>query len=92
MKELLEHRFTKYGVQLYIAGHEHDLQFIDPQTGTYHIVSGAGSKLRDTGKMEHTEYAESVNGFVSVQVTESVIHIEYYSINGEVTFSKTIEL
>lgn len=92
VKELLEHRFEKYGVQLYIAGHEHDLQFIDPQTGTYHIVSGAGSKLRDTGKMEHTVYAESVNGFVSVQVTESVIHIEYYNIKGEVTFSKTIEI
>lgn len=91
IKELLEERFINYNVDLYIAGHEHDLQFINPETGTYHVVSGAGSKLRETGDMEHTVYAESVNGFVCVSVTEGVILLDYYNINGDVTFRKVID-
>lgn len=91
VKELLEDRFKMYGVDLYIAGHEHDLQYIDPQTGTYHIVSGAGSKLRETGRVEHTVYAESVNGFVCVRITNRTLLIDYYSIRGEVTYQTRIE-
>ncbi|MCE3233932.1 MAG: metallophosphoesterase [Vampirovibrio sp.] len=41
--------FTKYGVDLYMAGHEHHYEKPVLINGTYHLVSGAGGKL-DTPK------------------------------------------
>jgi hypothetical protein len=36
-----------YGVQAYLAGHDHDLEHIHaPGQRTHHIVSGAGSQVR----------------------------------------------
>lgn len=46
MEPLLE----KYGVQLYLAGHDHDLEHIwQPGRRTHHVVSGAGSQTRPLG-------------------------------------------
>lgn len=43
MEPLLE----KYGVQLYLAGHDHDLEHVhSPGSSTHHILSGAGSQCR----------------------------------------------
>lgn len=43
----VEPLLQKYGVQLYLAGHDHDLEHIHvPGQLTHHIVSGAGSQVR----------------------------------------------
>ncbi len=34
--------FKQYGVDLYIAGHEHDYERFKPMAGTLHVVSGGG--------------------------------------------------
>ena len=59
LKPLLE----KYGVQAYLAGHEHDLQYLRDAGPVHYFVSGAGSEVRGTGKNEHTIFS---NGEASV--------------------------
>ena len=43
----MEPLLHRYGVQAYLAGHDHDLEHIHaPGQATHHIVSGAGSQVR----------------------------------------------
>lgn len=35
---------VKHGVDLYLAGHEHDLQVLEPESGVHFAVSGAGGR------------------------------------------------
>lgn len=49
--------FKKYGVQLYINGHEHDYERTRPIDGTTYLICGAGAKSRPVGRSEWTEYA-----------------------------------
>jgi hypothetical protein len=43
----VEPLLAKYGVQAYLAGHDHDLEHIHVAGQlTHHIVSGAGSQIR----------------------------------------------
>lgn len=79
----LEKLFTEYGVNLYLAGHEHDLQHVKVKDlPTHHIVSGAGSEVRPTGKLESTVFAESVQGFFLTSVTKDSIYGQFINYEG----------
>lgn len=45
LAQMLAPLFAKYGVDLYMAGHEHHYEKPVPVNGFYHLVSGAGGKL-----------------------------------------------
>lgn len=45
MRNRLEPLFQKYGVKLYLAGHDHHYEKTAPIGGVQHIVSGAAGKL-----------------------------------------------
>lgn len=36
--------FDKYGVDFYVCGHNHNLQYIEPNGKTHYIISGAAPK------------------------------------------------
>jgi acid phosphatase len=71
--------FEKYGVDLYLSGHDHDLQLNDSHRGWLQIVSGAGSKLRSTRWMEETIYAKATPGFCWLYVRDGELCITFYS-------------
>ena len=72
--------FNKHNVRIYFSGHEHDLQHLVLPDSLHQFISGAGSELRPTGSMEFTRFAQSVNGFISVELTRDFmdIHIINY--------------
>lgn len=71
---LFEPLFTKYGVDAYICGHEHDLQIIRKKDKKLtQFLSGAGSELRETGKTEGSLFAEAVPGFIAFTLTQNVL-------------------
>lgn len=71
---LFEPLFTKYGVDAYICGHEHDLQIIRKKDQKLiQFLSGAGSELRETGKTEGSLFAEAVPGFIAFTLTQNVL-------------------
>ena len=84
--------FQKHQVDLYFAGHEHDLQHIKPDNArTHHVISGAGSEIRPTGMMEHSKFAQSVPGFVIASVTRSTILLQFVDVQGVVIHKYSIE-
>ncbi|MFA5012035.1 MAG: metallophosphoesterase [Ignavibacteria bacterium] len=60
--------FEKYGVQMYICGHDHDIQFLKENSVNY-FVSGAGSELRKTNLIEQSVFARSIIPFCQQEFT-----------------------
>jgi 3',5'-cyclic AMP phosphodiesterase CpdA len=87
----LEELFQKYKVDAYFAGHEHDLQHQKPDAiHTHHFISGAGSRLRPTGQMEYTRFAESTNGFMIASLSHHKLRIQAVSWEGKVLYQTEI--
>lgn len=59
------------GVDLYVSGHDHDLQILEPVNGTCFMISGAGSRPRDTQCLDNTVYANDQLGFMAFRVSKS---------------------
>jgi predicted phosphodiesterase len=67
----------KYGVQLILAGHDHNYERIKPQNGVAYVVTGGGGiGTRSVGSSSFTALAEDVIHFVYVEVgvDELVLH------------------
>ena len=65
MKEELMAAFEAYDNIIYMAGHEHNLQYFH-EDGLHHIVSGAGSKTTYLASGKKMIYGESSKGFVKI--------------------------
>ncbi len=60
-----------YGVDVYLSGHDHDLQILKPLTATslHFLVSGTGSSFRDTQCKNNTVYCASKLGFMGLRLS-----------------------
>jgi hypothetical protein len=58
----------RHGVQLVLAGHEHDYQRSIPINGVTYLVSGGGAGTRRTGRADFTDYSASTMNFVDLNV------------------------
>ncbi len=58
------------GADLYLGGHDHNLEIRKPIDGVSYVVSGAGGKLRDLAETDdpQTLYAASIPGAVIIDV------------------------
>ena len=69
--------FEKHGVQLVLAGHDHDYERMKPQGGVAYVVTGGGGRgTYNVGTSEFTAFSEEVIHFtyVEVGVDELVLH------------------
>ena len=67
--------FQKYGVQLYINGHEHSYERTRSINGTTYLICGAGAGTRPVGRSEWTEYSASRLSFATFDVYEDRIFV-----------------
>ena len=58
---------------LYLAGHEHDLQILGPLNGVWHIVDGSAGTVRSTGVGDLTTFAASRSGFMALLISHDEI-------------------
>jgi hypothetical protein len=59
----------RHGVQLVLAGHDHDYERMIPQNGVAYVVTGGGGiGTRPVGKSSFTAFSEDVIHFVYVEV------------------------
>ncbi len=70
--------FEEFGVDVYLSGHDHDLQLLQSDAGWLQVVSGAGSKLRSTSWIDETVFAEATAGFCWLLVNETGLSLSYY--------------
>lgn len=88
----VEPLLDKHQVDLYVAGHEHDMQHIKPDGHpTHHFISGAGSLTRPTGVMPFTFFSQSTSGFLSVGIRKESIFCQFLNSRGEVVYETSIE-
>lgn len=66
----------KHGVDLVLAGHDHDYQRSKPQQGITYIVSGGAAKLRETGTAYFTEFSSSQYHFVDLTIHPDRMEVE----------------
>jgi len=77
LRLLLAPVFEKHGVQLVLAGPDHDYERVAPQGGVRYIVTGGGGVgTRSVGTSSFTELSEDVIHFLYVEVgaDELVLH------------------
>jgi 3',5'-cyclic AMP phosphodiesterase CpdA len=67
--------FRRYGVDLVLAGHEHDYQRSKPIKGTVYVISGAATHLRPTGYRRFTAAAYALHHFIDMLVFEEHVVI-----------------
>lgn len=60
--------FQKYGVQLYINGHDHNYERTRSIKGTTYLICGAGAGVRSVGRSAWTEYSASQLSFAAFEV------------------------
>lgn len=68
MQEVFVPLFVEYGVDLVLAGHDHDYQRSHSIDGVIYLISGAGAKLRPTGAQDFTATSASIPHFVVLTV------------------------
>ncbi|NJP09004.1 MAG: metallophosphoesterase [Leptolyngbyaceae cyanobacterium RU_5_1] len=85
--------FKKYGVQLYINGHEHSYERTRPINGTTYLITGiGGAYLRPVGQSEWTDYSVSQYGFTVLEVYGDRIDVRGIATNNQVFDRGTIQL
>jgi 3',5'-cyclic AMP phosphodiesterase CpdA len=67
--------FEKYGVQLYINGHEHHYERTRSINGTTYLICGAGAGNRPVGRSAWTEYSTSNLSFAAYDVYADRIEV-----------------
>jgi 3',5'-cyclic AMP phosphodiesterase CpdA len=76
--------FKKYGVQLYINGHEHHYERTRSINGTTYLICGAGAGNRPVGRSEWTEYSTSNLSFAAYNVYADRIEVSGIGTNKRV--------
>ncbi len=76
--------FSRYGVQLYINGHEHHYERTKAIARTTYLTSGAGAKLRPVEKSDWTAYSVSKLSFAVIEVYANRLEILGVGTDGQV--------
>lgn len=90
IKNKLEPLFNKHKVDVYFAGHEHDLQHIKTKNHTHQFISGAGSQVRETGKGEYSLFAKGTPGFMSAAITKEKMLVQVIDHQGKILYTTEV--
>jgi tartrate-resistant acid phosphatase type 5 len=74
-----------YGVDFYLAGHDHHLE-LQERNGVVHVVSGAAGKLRKTKPWERPVFVKSQLGFLHMAFHDNHLTLNFVDENGRNLF------
>jgi hypothetical protein len=75
---------AKHGVQLVLAGHDHDYERMIPQDGVHYVVTGGGGiGTRAVGKSSFTAFSTAVIHFVYGEVLEDELILHAVDATGK---------
>jgi tartrate-resistant acid phosphatase type 5 len=81
--------FDKYKVDAFLAGHEHNLQYI-LQDNTHHFISGSASEKTPVTMLPESKFAVSDYGFMIFSVTGQKMVMQVVNDRGEVLYKTEI--
>jgi len=82
--------FEEYEMNLYLNGHDHDLQHVHPGKLTHFFTSGAGSKTNRGFGTKETLFEYDNSGFASVSVATDSINVSFHDGDGKVLYTYRI--
>jgi tartrate-resistant acid phosphatase type 5 len=85
IKPLLE----KYHAQVYLCGHDHNLQHNRVGHVDYY-VSGGGSEARTAGHRLYTKWSATSPGFLAIELTDETLHAQFFNQNGKMLDSSSV--
>ncbi len=77
-------------VDMYFAGHDHHLEWLQPQCGTEFVISGGASDLRSVGGGEPAFWGEARNGVMWVEIDGNVLTGVFYDQDGNELYRRQI--
>lgn len=81
-------------VDLYLAGHDHNLQWQQPTCGTEMIVSGAGAKTTEfvnrDGNPTPRYASDADEGFFWIELADDVMTVEVWGRDGMMHYTNTV--
>ncbi|HVR97850.1 MAG TPA: metallophosphoesterase [Thermoanaerobaculia bacterium] len=80
-------------VDVYLAGHDHDLQALKPDGGVWFFVSGGGGQdTRPLRTAKCRQWAESMHGFTVLEADEETLTMSFFNADGEPVQGGRVEL
>ncbi|MBP1652715.1 MAG: metallophosphoesterase, partial [Bacteroidetes bacterium] len=77
----VEAAFKSHGPTIFVAGHDHALQFIKDKEN-YYIGSGSGAKETRVKKGAKSLYASNENGYAALEISKNGnITVQYYTVD-----------
>jgi tartrate-resistant acid phosphatase type 5 len=68
---------------IYLAGHDHDMQHLRPEGKLHFFVAGTGGKLRPIEPGPRSLFAKSAHGFAVLEVQPDTLTIAFVGVGGE---------
>jgi len=93
MIKQLEPLFTRYGVDLFFAGHDHVLEMLKPVKGVHYVVSGAAAgtdKAYAVFWTDEVHYASTGGGFVILRIGKGEVVVEFVRTDGATQYAYTV--
>jgi len=81
----------RYGVDVYLTGHEHSLQYIKPEGKTHHFISGAASEKTPVKLIPDAQVVASEYGFMLFSVNKEQLRVQFINDEGYVIYNTTIK-
>jgi hypothetical protein len=76
---------------VYICGHDHNLQALRPEDGVHFYVSGGGGAgLYELRQYERSVFASRSNGFTVLEADQSRLVVKLVDVSGKTLFENTI--
>ena len=81
----------RYGVDVYLTGHEHSLQYIKPEGKTHHFISGAASEKTPVKLIPDAQMVASEYGFMLFSVSNNQLRVQVLNDEGYIIYSTVIK-
>lgn len=91
IRRSLKPLFDKYGVDIYLAGHEHNLQHLVADGKTQHFISGAASEKTAVKLIPESKMAASDYGFMVLSVKGDELFVQTINWKGEIIYATLIK-
>ncbi len=81
----------KHHVDVYLNGHDHNLQALRPEGGVHFFISGgAGAGLYNLNPYDRSVFKEKVNGFTVLDADNRSLTVSFIGTDGSELYQKTL--
>ena len=68
---------------IYLAGHDHDMQHLRPEGRLHFFVAGSGGKLRPIEPGPRSLFAKSAHGFAVLEIQRETLSLAFVGVGGD---------